>query len=338
MATGGGKRRAWRGAGLCLALALAPSAARALQPADGAVLPPALALALARGGLALAAPEAAPTPGPATAVGADAPAAGNAAEGVLAAGPAPARAAGEGAPPAAMRRIRATRVAGVGAIMAWGLARWDYGERSLHGGSEGWFGRNTPEGGADKAGHLYTGYVLARGLAALYRNWGLENAAAARQGAWSSLLLTAAMEFGDGFSPYGVSGEDMAMNLAGAWAGQALARSEAWRERVDLRVEYRFNGEARDPLTDYGHARFLVALKPAGFRPWRDTPLRWLELQAGYYARGYADPGAPHRRTAYAGLGLNLPLLFRRAGLERAATFLQFYQPPDSGLRLEDHL
>lgn len=238
---------------------------------------------------------------------------------------------------AARKVLRSRQLAG-GVILGWGLLQWDYGSRPIHFRSEGWFGQGTPEGGADKLGHLYTGYVLTRGMASLYRGWGLDADRAAREAALTSVLVTTVMEVGDGFSPYGISGEDLLMNLAGAWVGQALARSPAWRERFDLRVEYRFNTTTNDFTTDYEHARHLAALKLGGFDALRDTPLRWLELQGGYYARGYSDPRASDRRTAYVGVGLNLPLLLRRAGQERIATFLQFYQPPGTSLRLEDGL
>lgn len=258
----------------------------------------------------------------------------------LPAGPEPAPAATAAGPPGAeeeaARRVRDSRLAGAALVGAWGLLQWDYGERSFHTRGEGWFGPDTPEGGADKLGHLYTGYLLARGTAALYRRWGMAPERAALEGALSSLAVTTAMELGDGFSPYGFAPEDMVMNLAGAAAGYALARHPAWRERVDLRVEYRFNRQVHDITTDYSHARYLVAFKPAGFAALDATPLRWLELQAGYFARGYDDPLAPDRRTAFVAVGLNLPLLARAAGLERTAAVLQFWQPPDSSLRHEE--
>lgn len=236
----------------------------------------------------------------------------------------------------AEQKVMLSRLAGVGTILGWGLLQWEYGEQPLNAISEGWFERDTQEGGADKLGHLYTGYVLSRGFGALYRHWGVDPDRAAAQAAVTSLLVTGTMELGDGFSPYGVSWEDMVMNTAGAWAGYALMRNEALRDKVDLRVEYRFNTDTGDPSTDYQHSRYLLALKLGGFEALRDTPLQWLELQGGYYARGYGDPLAPDERTAYVGLGLNLSRLAARGGLRRTATFLQFYQPPDTTARLED--
>jgi hypothetical protein len=238
----------------------------------------------------------------------------------------------------AQQKVALSRLAGVGAILGWGLLQWEYGEQPLNANAEGWFQRDTPEGGADKLGHLYTGYVLGRAFGSLYRDWGIAPDRAATQAAVTSLLITGTMELGDGFSPYGISWEDMVMNTAGAWAGQALLRNETWRERLDLRVEYRFNADTSDPSTDYEHSRYLVALKLAGFAPLRDTPLQWLELHGGYYVRGYDDPLAPDERTTYVGLGVNFSRLLRQGGFDRTATVLQFYQPPETTWRLEDEL
>lgn len=238
------------------------------------------------------------------------------------------------ATPAAASRIALTRWAGLGAVLGWGLLQWDYGAQGAHLAHEGWFERDTPEGGADKLGHFYTGYVLSRAFAGLYARW-TPPADAAREAALTALLLTSAIEAGDAFSPYGLSREDLVMNALGSGLGYALARHTHWRERLDVRVEYRVNGHTDDITTDYEHSRYLVALKPAGFAALRRTPLRWLELQVGYYARGYGAPAAPDRRVSYVALGLNLVALGRAAGLHRTATFLQFYQIPDSTLRAE---
>lgn len=231
-------------------------------------------------------------------------------------------------------RIALTRWAGIGVITAWGLANWDYGDNALHATPEGWFDQRTREGGADKTGHLYTSYLLTRSFDGLYRHWGAEAPAAARDAFISSLLLTGFIELGDGFSPYGVSWEDMAMNLAGGLIGYQLATHEHWQRRLDLRMEYIPSGDP-DPLTDYQHARYLVALKLNGFTALEHTPLQWLELHAGYYARDYDDPDARDRRISYIGLGINVSALLQRAGWRRTATVLQYYQVPGTSLRAD---
>lgn len=232
------------------------------------------------------------------------------------------------------RRIAATRWIGAGVISAWGLLNWDYGEQSMHATSEGWFGADTNEGGADKMGHLYTSYVMTRAFDGLYRHWGAEGKSAARDAAISSLLITGFMELGDGFSPYGVSYEDMIMNVAGSLVGYQLATNETWERRLDLRMEYVPSG-SNDPLTDYENARYLMALKLDGFSGMAQTPLKWLELHAGYYVRGFDDPAATDHRIAYVGIGINLTSMFERAGWHRTSTFLQYYQVPGTSVRAE---
>lgn len=235
------------------------------------------------------------------------------------------------------QRIRMTRVAGAGAIAAWGLLSWDYGERSLHSAREGWFGQDSPEGGADKAGHLYTSYVMTRAFAGLYERWGDDRPSAAREAVLTTLLLTGFMELGDGISPYGISHEDMIMNVAGSLAGYQLATHGDWARRLDLRMEYQPSGRS-DPFTDYEHARYLVALKLDGFARLEDSPLRWLELHGGYFTRGYDDRESRNRRYTYIGDGLNLSRLLDRAGWHRSARLLRYYQIPGISLQADHEL
>ena len=45
-------------------------------------------------------------------------------------------------------------------VMASVIAtQWEYGTEDLHTGSEGWFGKETSNGGSDKLGHFYTNYI-----------------------------------------------------------------------------------------------------------------------------------------------------------------------------------
>lgn len=56
--------------------------------------------------------------------------------------------------------------------------------------------------------------------------------------------------------------------------------------------------------------KYLFALKLSSFDDLRRTPLRFVELHAGYFARGYRDIdaqlGISRERHLYAGIGLNL--------------------------------
>jgi len=81
---------------------------------------------------------------------------------------------------------------------------------------------------------------------------------------------------------------------------------------VDFRMEYLPSGDkgAFSPVTDYTGQKYLVALKLAGFDAFNDTPLRFAELQVGYFARGFTEEeqerGEKRRREPYVALGFNL--------------------------------
>lgn len=233
--------------------------------------------------------------------------------------------------------VRWSRLAGVAAVTGWGMLQWNYFDAGPSRVDEGWFGARTREGGADKLGHLYSSHVMTQALADLYEHWGLPRQSAGKQAALSSLLVLGYMEIGDSFSPdYGFSAEDLAMNLAGSFIGYHLYASHPWRHRVDLRIEYR--PAARDPFTDYSHHKFLVALKLEGFSWFSGTPLEWLELHAGYYARGYDSPEEADSRQLFAGVGLNLSRLLRLAHLDRTSRLFNYWQPPETSLAAERHL
>lgn len=235
------------------------------------------------------------------------------------------------------QKVLATDLAVIGFIGAWGAANWDYGSNSWRTTDEGWFGRSTKEGGADKAGHLYSTYVIGRSLAGLFRTYGYDKHTAISRGALSALAAMSFMEFGDGFSPYGLSWEDQAMNVAGAALAWWMAAHPALDRRMALRAEYRFHAEhASDFFTDYERWRYYLVLKPGGFDAMPE-PLRWVELHAGYFARGYHDEDPSNdRRSTFVGIGLSLPMIARRANLARTAVFLDYFQPPDTVLRHDD--
>ena len=209
--------------------------------------------------------------------------------------------------------VLTTNLIAGGVIVGWGLLQWDYGDRSMHASSEGWFGSGTKNGGADKLGHFYTSYAASRGFSSLYRSYGYAQHDAAMYGAFSSLFVTSLMEVGDAFSDYGFSHEDMIMNLGGALGGYLLETDPRIDRMIDVRLEYIpseavRNGESTDIVTDYDGMKFLLALKFEAFETFRDSPMRYIELQTGYYTRHNGTPDL--ERYSYVAVGLNLSALF----------------------------
>ena len=242
------------------------------------------------------------------------------------------------------------------AITLTGFANWDWGSSHFRFKSEGWFGKNTASLGMDKLGHAYSTYVLTE-----FFSDGIEKSFDhKRSGSYTAAILAMGLmtyiEVFDGFSKeHGFSHEDLLVDAAGALFSVARRSVPGLREKIDFRLLYipsrstwqalscfpephcDDNGQtARSPITDYSGQRYLLAFKLSGFERFAHTPLRFLELHAGYYARGFTkeeeDRGDPLKRRLFAGFGLNVSeLLFpgRRRGLGGAAKWaLQYLQIP----------
>jgi hypothetical protein len=117
------------------------------------------------------------------------------------------------------------------------------------------------------------------------------------------------------------------MVMNGLGAGFSVLRSTVpgLAEKLDFRMEYIPSGNKGDfrPASDYSGQKFILALKLSGFEAFKDTPLRFVELHAGYFARGFTDEeearGEELRREPYVGIGLNLQELLD-AGIRKDTT------------------
>lgn len=227
----------------------------------------------------------------------------------------------------------------MGAVTAIGVKEWKWFNKSPRVLKEGWFGKDTYAGGADKTGHAYFSYLLTEVLADDFRKHNVTNAEdKAALAAFSTMAL---IELGDATGKNtGFSYEDLVANAAGVSLSNWLLKNPKWDKRIDVRMEYWPSpgapGFAGGIADDYSGAKHLVALKGSGFQRFKGTPLEFLELQAGYYTRGFRaryDKGhfdTPERH-AYVGLGLNLPRLFENKA-PKVSKFLEYYQPPNTYL------
>ena len=232
-------------------------------------------------------------------------------------------------------KLKYTNIGAALAITTWGFSTWAYGEKSPHAKSEGWFGEDTKSGGADKLGHLYSSYVTDRALTYLYESWGYSQDKAALYGAWSTFGLMSLMEVGDSVSSdYGFSYEDFIINGVGTYIGYALETNPDLARKLDLRIEY-MPGAKTDFFTDYENSKYLLALKLDGFDSVKNKTLKHLELHLGYYTRGFDDVNADKQRNIYVGVGLNLSKFFRDRNYHKTATFLNYYQVPNTDLQMK---
>ena len=61
-------------------------------------------------------------------------------------------------------RVLYTNLVGAAVVTAWGVAFWDYFTNTPVMGNEGWFGKDTKYGGADKFGHYILYLFVVNGI------------------------------------------------------------------------------------------------------------------------------------------------------------------------------
>lgn len=213
-------------------------------------------------------------------------------------------------------------------VLTYGTFAWNYWQETPHTQSEGWFAKGTKHGGADKTGHFYTGYVASRISAGLYESWGYDREDAASRGAITSLLFTGTLEFGDSFSGFGFSPEDMVANALGAGLGYFLVKYPRVNDFIDYRIEYAPSLSSRpqaDITTDYEHLKYLLAFRLAGFESLKDSPLRFIDILGGYYTRSYHGTATSHNRDreTFIGIGLDVAELLSTTPISGLFRYIQ---------------
>ncbi len=217
------------------------------------------------------------------------------------------------------------------AIAAWGYSQWEWGTEDFHFHSEGWFEQSSKTGGSDKTGHFYMTYLLSRVMASRMQDRGLSLEWSSFWGSVSGLTSMTLLEIGDGTSAYGFSKEDLIADTLGAVFAYLLRANPDVDEFIDIRFEYwpSNSSEDRDDFTtDYSNMRHLVAFKLLGFDALKQTPLSLVELQVGYYSRGYRSYDTiEESQHLYVGIGISLADIARRSGIHVLENTFEFYQP-----------
>lgn len=128
------------------------------------------------------------------------------------------------------------------AVLLLGASAWwaegDFGDFRFYR-EAGYFGRDTYAGGADKFGHAYSAYMVAEGLTAAYKGWGMEADNAAWVAAGFTFILFNGFEVIDGFdSQFGFEIGDTLMNTAGLALSLLQTLWPPAQEVVAFRVGY----------------------------------------------------------------------------------------------------
>lgn len=203
---------------------------------------------------------------------------------------------------------------------------------------EGLFEKDTSNLGVDKLVHAHNSYVLADLLAARIRKKTGTTRGTALSGALLSSGFMLYSEMYDGFKA-GFGVYDLAFNSMGAGFAVLRDTTPGLEEKLDFRVLIMPNRNIYSPSgkEHYRQLRYLFALKLSGFEQLEQSPLRFVELHAGYYGKGYTKRekarGEPLERELFAGVGLNVSeLLFGRTPRTRigraGAELLDYWQPP----------
>ncbi|MFD1216158.1 MULTISPECIES: DUF2279 domain-containing protein [Microbulbifer] len=233
-----------------------------------------------------------------------------------------------------------------GGITYLGVKEWNWGSASFKFNEEGWFGMDTGSGGMDKLGHMYSSYLIAEAIGNGLSKENDADFAATYSALWASSLMLY-VEIFDGYSEdHGFSYEDVIFNSTGIAFSYLRTRNPQLKELLDYRLDYRPSKGMKGfhPVTDYSGMRYLLALKAAGIPGLRNTPLKYLELNLGYMARGFKATDAPffpeRSSEVFVGLSFNLDELLFKPYSESlgsfgkyASTVSHYYQPRGSYIK-----
>ncbi len=231
-----------------------------------------------------------------------------------------------------------TNLTAAALIGVWGLIEWDYGSEEWKEADEGWFERDSKYGGADKMGHFWSTYVFSDALTGLYKSWGYSSDKANTYAALSAWTVQAVMEIADGTSgSQGFSYEDMVANTLGALTSVLMENYPELDRKIDFRVEYVFNVAVSGIFDDYSNQYYSMVLKFDGFDAFQDNFLKYLELSAGYYTRGYGESDED-TRSFYGGISINFSRLLKENGWEKTGKTLEYVQLPYTVLKASHDL
>ena len=203
-------------------------------------------------------------------------------------------------------------VASVGGVMANSLVGYTKNQ-SFQFHKEGFFGRNTTNGGADKASHMTDYFVISHLFEDVYRMLGFSENEAILWGFGIAVATGAANEFSDGYTRHGFSWEDLVMDTAGA-AYASLVSFTHTKDLLGMRTSH-------VPGTFYDNDVYAADLKLSGVGQRLGVPigpLRWLLLSGTYSTKGYrANPPKEEQRLVGIEIGLNLQQILNDVGVKK---------------------
>jgi hypothetical protein len=230
------------------------------------------------------------------------------------------------------------------AFSIWAYFAWYRNHPELdptkdHFGGDGWFGKTTYAGGADKFGHAWATMALARGGTAILDHGGWNHTGATLVSAFMADMLFLGVEVKD-YYYYEFSPGDFTLDTAGALAAVALDLWPRLDELVDFRVQYFPSSQYLhnlDPSSqcsmhvagqpscsrlniaeDYSGETYLLAFHLGGIHALRDAKYgawsQFVDVVGGFDSRHYKppeqDPNVVRSQQWFLGVSLNAQGLF----------------------------
>lgn len=207
-----------------------------------------------------------------------------------------------------------TSLVSVGAIGGSALNSFLDGPRhSYHFSNEGWFGQNTPSGGADKASHFVDYYIVSKEFAHLFVKLGHKPEFARWLGAGVSTLTGLMTEVGDGATRYGFSYQDFVMDFGGAVSAALISQFGA-EDLLGFRHGFLLDSSSGDRCCpfpgfnrDYSNEIYTADLHLSGVSRRLGVPFgpaKYLLLSLTYGTKNY--PGDDSQRQVGLEIGLDL--------------------------------
>ncbi len=211
--------------------------------------------------------------------------------------------------------VRYLTLVGVPVILfSFAFSAWGWGDRTTWlWANEGYFGKNTYEGGADKTAHIFSHYMVFR---ASYNIFNYTESGGPSKWYYATMITGAmglAIELGDAFAGQnGFSYEDLIVDVFGIGFAALCERFPLFDSFFALSAEYyptKYFRHRPNKLwlfpDDYSGWKFLVNFKLAGLRELGlDVPdfLRYIMIDVGYYCRGYTkyEQGPSKYLSSYA--------------------------------------
>ena len=208
-------------------------------------------------------------------------------------------------------------IVGIASVGLGSLALHDL-DSSFKTSNERWFQESTKFAGMDKLGHAWYGATIADYFYDRHQDARATTKKSAALASALSLGIMTLIEVADGYAANttGFSGNDLIADAVGAGFSYLRNTNPKLKEVVDFRMEYLPDLSLDEWKTEtfYSDQKYLLAWKLAGIDMFKKTPLKYLEVHTGYYARGYskneAKAGVEKNRNGYVGIGINLAELF----------------------------